>query len=214
MLRVIAGKEYGILIDHVGNVEHMMERFNLMYPHDDPEWSLLPQKRKSANTGLTKLNTRVCPECFARYVPSSSNQHQCPYCHHIETPTEELDALKRFQAKDVDLIELKVGVIEKLRNERKGVDRSIEEVAHRYVNQPEYIRQAGLTKHAKRLHAQSLLRDEIHSWCMALYSSGKYDKEYIQNQFSITFKVHPMQAVVLGESEANKLREKIKNART
>lgn len=61
-LRPTPGKEYAIILDHVGNIE----RHGL--PDDDVEWSLDGKEhRKSASGGGPSV--RICPKCFnAQYV--------------------------------------------------------------------------------------------------------------------------------------------------
>lgn len=54
MLRIAEGKQYGVLIDMVGNTRYMMQTFNLRYPHDDPTWTL---------DRLTDRAPKTCPEC-------------------------------------------------------------------------------------------------------------------------------------------------------
>lgn len=213
MLRVINGKEYGILIDHVGNVEYMMYKYELNYPHDDPEWTLERASKKKGNGSNEKRTlSRVCPECFNRYVPEKFGVYVCPECDHTETEEEQIDALKRFQETEGSLVELSVDVIQKLINERKKVDRSPDAVKHIMQNAPQIVRNSAVVNHTKRLNAQILLRDEIQKWCMFRYRiMGARDVESVQREFAIEFKIHPRKAAILGEREANELRERIQN---
>lgn len=212
-LRVIDGKLYGILIDHVGNVEYMIDKYDLQYPHDDPEWTLKPAKKRKSGESHSRLTTRVCPECFARYVPTTTTEHVCPECHHKETKEEEADALKKFQAKEGDLVELSIDVIQKIQAEREKVDKPPAELRHFMSNAPQVVRNSAVANHTKRLNAQTNLREAIHKWCMVRWKLfGNMDKETVQREFEIKFGVHPMKAAVLGEREANELREKIDNA--
>jgi superfamily II DNA or RNA helicase len=212
-LRVIDGKLFGILIDHVGNVEWMMDKYNLNYPHDDPEWTLDRPTKKRTGTGQSRLITRVCPECFARYTPTSTTEHVCPECHHKETKEEEIDQLKKFQAKEGNLVELSIDVVEKIMQEREKVDKDPAELKHFMKNAPPVVRNSAIANHTKRLNAQTVLRDSIHRWCMLRYKLyATATKETVQREFEIEFGVHPMKAAILGEREANELREKIENA--
>ena len=212
-LRVLAGKEFGILIDHVGNVEHFMLEYCLNYPHEDPEWSLdRPKKKRNKTTELDRILSRVCPDCFARYVPSTHNKHQCPYCNHIETPKEELDALKKFQGNKGTLVEMNIDFIKNLMAERKKVDRSPEEVSHFMQNSPSKIRYSAVANHKKRLNAQTILRDKIQRWCRVRAGMFNLDVKATQNEFEIEFGVNILKAQVLSEREANELLEKMNNA--
>lgn len=210
-LRMIEGKEYGILIDHVGNVEHFMLEFGLNYPHEDPEWSLdRPNKKRNTQTH-DKVASRVCPDCFARYVPSTYNNHQCPYCHHKETKEEELDALKKFQANKGELVEMNIDFINALLEERKKVDRSPEELRHYMKNAPAMVRNSAVSNHTKRQNAQNILRERIQRWCSTRYKLLKLDVEATQREFELTFGVNILKAQVLSERETNELLEKMNN---
>lgn len=212
MLRVLLGKKFGILIDHVGNVEYMMYKYALEYPHDDPQWTLLPAKKRSNGNGESRSISRVCPDCFARYIPKSTSLFVCPECEHEETKAEELDALKRFQAKDGDLVELSIDVIKKLIEERAKVDRTPAAITHMMHHAPDVVKYSAVANHTKRLNAQIVLRESIHKWCMARFELlGSRDKESIQNEFEMKFKIHPRKAAILGERQANELRDKIEN---
>ena len=207
-LRVLEGKEFGIIIDHVGNVESMMYQYGLQYPHDDPEWSLLPRKRKNKTVTQYRINSRVCPKCFARYVPEKGKPTTCTVCHHTESAVETIDAEKKYQVKEGNLVELEVAVLQKIKQERAKIDIPMAVMAGRMSNQPENIRDAVLSKHARRQHAQTLLRDAIQKWCMQIYNRVN-DMEYVRNEFTIKFGVDPRKAATLNESQANELRSRI-----
>jgi len=64
MLRKAEGKTHGILLDHVGNTIHMMTKFGLNYPHEDPEWTLdRGSKGKKSDDGEKLAETVTCTEC-------------------------------------------------------------------------------------------------------------------------------------------------------
>lgn len=211
-LRMLEGKEFGILIDHVGNVEHFMYEYGLNYPHEDPPWSLdRPKKKRNKSTELDRLTTRVCPDCFARYVPSTHNKHQCPYCNHVETKEEELDALKKFQAKQGTLVEMNIDFINQLLEERKKVDRSPEEVKRFMANAPAIARNSAVANHTKRLNAQTVLRDKIQRWCTVRAGMFGLDVQATQNEFEVQFGINILKAQVLSERETNELIEKMNN---
>ena len=211
-LRIIDGKEFGILIDHVGNVEHFMHEFALNYPHEDPPWSLdRPKKKRNNAQELDRVTSRVCPDCFARYVPSTHNKHQCPYCNHVETKEEELDALKKFQAKKGDLVEMNIDFINQLLSERAKVDRSPEEVKRYMANAPAVARHSAVANHTKRLNAQTVLRDKIQRWCIVRAGMLGLDVPSTQREFELKFGINILKAQVLSERETNELIEKMNN---
>lgn len=211
MLRVIEGKQYGILIDHVGNVEYMMTQYALKYPHDDPEWSLKPPTKRSRGAASASL-TRVCPACFNRYMPTTANNYECPECSHVETAEEEIDALKQFQAKEGNLVELSVDIIDKLIKDRANVDRTPAELRNFMKNAPHVVRNSAVVNHTKRLNSQILLRQSIQKWCMFYYKLyTKVDIKAVQQQFELKFQIHPAKAALLGSSEADQLKHRIDN---
>ena len=69
VLRPYPGKEYSIILDHVGNVE--LHGF----PDDDREWSLDGRVKKSKQTD--EFFMRTCPNCYACY---KSSLKACPVC--------------------------------------------------------------------------------------------------------------------------------------
>lgn len=220
VLRQFKGKKFGILIDHVGNVEYMMRTYRLKYPHDDPTWSLdrpKPKAKRKLDDGFEielddKPYDRTCPNCFFRYTPVGDS-HTCPECNHSETPIEELDAARAFQHKKGNLVELNVDIIEDILKRRAEIDRSPEFMKNYMKNAPHPIKTNVVNRHTTRLNAQHLLRDQIHKWCMFHFKiMGIKDIDLIQRQFELEFGVHPIQAAVLSASEANTLRERIEKA--
>lgn len=211
-LRVCEGKDFGILIDHVGNVEHFMSEFNLQYPHDDPEWTLdrLNKKKKGVNKPAVG---RICPKCFARYVPSTHNNHQCPYCHHVETKEEELDALKKFQAKAGNLVEMEIDVITNLLNKRDQVMKDPEQLRRQmnFGGAPAIAVNSAVVNHKKRRDAQLILQDLIQSWCSRRYREEEVtDVKAVQQAFELEFGVNILKAQVLSERETLQLVDKIR----
>ena len=214
MLRMVEGKEFGLLIDHVGNVEYMMYKYELDYPHDDPEWSLDRPTKKRSNSGSGKrLVTRVCPDCFARYSPTHHSIHTCPECGHTETPDEIKNELKRFQESEGDLVELSLDVMTNLINQRLKVDKSTASLKCQLSNSPSIVINSAVALHTKRLNAQIVLRQHIQNWCMTQFKTfNNMDKEFVQREFELAFGIHPLKAAILSEREANQLRERIQNA--
>ncbi|AHK11764.1 helicase [Shewanella sp. phage 1/44] len=209
-LRVIDGKEFGILIDHVGNVEYHMLHQNLDYPHDDPVWSLERQP-KAAKTKPDPKPSRVCPKCFAYYKPTSSAQHECPACSHIETPDEELNSLIMYQEKRGQLVEMNIDFVNNIVIQRKKVDESPESMKNRmqYGGAPQVAINSAVNNQRKRLNAQAQLRSVIQSWCEAACFNEQLNQKATANAFEVTFGINIYKAQVLSEREATELRLKI-----
>lgn len=69
-LRPCEGKEYAVILDHVGNyIDHGM-------PHWDREWTLDGKKKRSRKSDEKLLRTVQCPSCYRVHEPAPI----CPYC--------------------------------------------------------------------------------------------------------------------------------------
>lgn len=73
-LRTAEGKEYSIILDHVGNAT----RPRLGLPTDPRAWTLEGRKKREATE--TVPSVKVCPDCFAA-LPGTATE--CPLCGHV-----------------------------------------------------------------------------------------------------------------------------------
>ena len=81
-LRPSQGKEYAIVLDHVGNIS----RHGL--PDDHREWSLESQARRQRKNEPIGPVVKQCPVCFCCHRPTSI----CPECGHQYAPmVQELE---------------------------------------------------------------------------------------------------------------------------
>lgn len=208
-LRVLDGKQYGILIDHVGNVPRHCTHGA---PHDDPVWSLeRRKKRKKADDDEEELPTgKICGECGFWEVPTK-DPHVCTDCGHCETEEERVIATKDLQAKEGKLVEMDIDFIRQLMARREEVDRSPEEVRHRMQHAPAVARNGAVNSHTKRQYAQNELRAMIQKWCADMGKYNNWDKSITQRAFELEFKVNILKAQVLSERETLELTEKIKH---
>jgi superfamily II DNA or RNA helicase len=72
-LRPCEGKEYAIILDHVGNViTHGL-------PEEFREWSLDGEERSKKKSAAPKCLVKQCPSCYMMHKPAPS----CPSCGHI-----------------------------------------------------------------------------------------------------------------------------------
>ena len=211
-LRVMKGKEYGILLDHVGNVaEHCIYGA----PHDAPEWSLEPPKKKKKKTQDEKaLNTRTCPQCFAFYLPKTNQpkDYICPYCNHAETEDELNTAMREIQVREGTLVEYDNSYVTGLLNERDKIDVPVDRVRQMHQHSPDVVKYSAAKNHLKRQEAQRLLRPWIQSWCTNIAVQKKLDHETTQGEFARVFNIDIYQAQILGERKALELLNKIKNS--
>lgn len=206
-LRVIEGKSFGILIDHVGNVPRHCTHGA---PHDDPEWSLERRKKRSKGDDTELPVGRICTECGFWSVPTKE-PHICPDCGHSETEEERIEAVQNFQAKAGKLIEMDVDFIKALMVKRKEVDKSPEEVRNYMQHAPAVARNGAVNLHTKRQFAQNELRFMMQKWCSDMSLSNRWDITTTQREFEIEFKVNILNAQVLSERLTLELTERIKN---
>jgi len=208
MLRKCDGKEFGVLLDHVGNTLHMMTQYGLTYPHDDPEWTLdRGTKAKKSDDGEKLADTIVCGECSFFYL--AKEHDECPECGHVITDEETKAKAREIQEVSGELVELSVDAVNALLQKRLEVDVPIEQFSNKVRNMPSAARYGAMNKHVKRQHAQTVLRDRIQRWCTSLALTNSWDREMVQREFNVQFGVPVAKAVVLGEREANELCEKI-----
>ena len=66
-----------------------------------------------------------------------------------------------------------------------------------------------MNSHAKRQHAQTILRDRIQRWCIHTADSTGWQKDTVQREFHVQFGVSIMKACVLSEREATELTQRI-----
>ncbi len=208
MLRKADGKTHGILLDHVGNTLYMMTRFGLTYPHDDPEWTLdRGTKAKKSDDGEKLAETVTCTECGFFYM--AKDHEACPECGHIITEEEREAKAREIQEVSGELVELSVDAIAALIQEREKVDLTTEAFSNKVRNMPNVARYSAMNNHAKRQHAQTVLRDRIQRWCSYTAVETGWNKDTIQREFNKMFGVNILKACVLSEREANELTERI-----
>ena len=211
ILRTMEGKEYGIVLDHVGNVKYMMRQYGLENLHNDPEWSLDRETKRAKNDDGTKIDPWIiCPnvECGFQYLEKEHGK-TCPECGHSESRDETEARIREMQTVDGDLIELQVDAIDHLLAERARVDAPVDVFSRTVANLPTPARLGAVNKHAKRLHAQVQLRNAVQRWCSNTGRKTGWSVELVQREFSRVFGVHVLQAQTLGERKALELLERI-----
>ncbi len=206
LLRVVEGKSYGVLIDHVGNVKK-----HCIYgaPHEDPEWTLRRTKKKSGDD--TKPSGRICPECFAFYTPSVLSRFVCKECNHEETTQQTNEEMRKFIVDKSDLVEMNIDFIDSLLKQRDKVDLNPAKLRQdmNRANMRSIQVDSAVNNHTKRQFAQNRLRAEIQKWCSVTAFNNDWDAKTTQMYFEKTFKINILKAQVLSERLSLELLEKI-----
>lgn len=198
-LRLMDGKQWAIIIDHVGNVlEHGL-------PDARSEFTLgrpIPKAQREPDENLLPL--RVCLGCTQQY---SREKSRCPYpgCGHIPEPVSR----SAPEYVDGDLQELDAATLAQMRGEADAV------MGPCYAprNVEPWVAKAIQNKHHDRAAAQQLLRDTMALWAGWRTHVGQTPSE-LQRTFFLTYGVDVLTAQSLGATEAYELRDRIQQRLT
>lgn len=191
-LRICEGKQYGIIIDHVGN----WSRHGL--PDDMRMWSLEGVSRRNKVT----IGIKICQniECMLAY---SRAERSCPYCGN--------EPEKRNRASitevDGDLIELDPETLKDFKKKIWEFD-NIEYIPR---NLPRNARVALMRRRKERKVAQHELRQTMTDW-ISHYRKIGYTKSKIYRTFYLTYGIDMYNAQLLNKRDADLLKEKIWNS--
>ena len=197
-LRIMNGKDYAIIIDHVGNVG----RHGL--PDRARVWSL-DRREKNARGARDPdlIPTRACTACAAVY---EAIYKDCPYCGAVYVYAERGGP----EYVDGDLIELDPSALAALRGEIAAVDKSHDAVASglRQGGTPKYVANAVAENHRIRYEYQRRLRDVIALWAGHQRALARPDSESYR-RFYFRYGVDVLTAQTLGKADAVKLCNKV-----
>lgn len=190
MLRTAPGKDFGYLIDMVGNVV----RHGL--PDAPRQWRLESEERgKRSQRDPNVMPVTTCVECFMAYEAVRAD---CPYCGHRPEP----ESRGRPEFVDGDLFELDAETLRKMRGEIEAVDGPPPTDGRDIVG-------ASINKnHRLRQEAQKELRHSIAVWAGVQRDMGRPNSE-IYRRFYHTFGTDVMTAQKLHRKDAEKLKERI-----
>lgn len=197
-LRLLDGKAFGIVIDHVGNVI----RHGL--PDAYREWSLDRQDRRARATPSDAVPVRSCtnPECCAVYERVLV---ACPYCGTVPP----VGARSAPEWVDGDLCELDPTVLAALRGERSRIDGPV-----RFPPGLPHGARAHLQRtHEERQVAQASLRETMALWGGWNTALGRCDREG-QRRFFHAFGIDVMTAQTLNSEKAAALEARIREQLT
>jgi superfamily II DNA or RNA helicase len=189
-LRLLTGKEWAIIIDHVGNVhKHGL-------PDTHREWTLDARMPGRGPSPADAMPIKTCPQCESAYEAVLG---QCPYCNHIALP------VGRSKPAEVqgDLYELSPEALAELRGEIERVDGAVVLP----WGQPASVGRAVMHRHQERQASQKVLRDIIAYWGGA--RDRALNTRRAQVEFFQKFGVDVMTAQTLGLREATELTARI-----
>lgn len=195
-LRLSPGKEFAIIIDHVGNVM----RHGL--PDAPREWSLDRRERRSGKSEPSTV--RVCVACTAvyeRYLDA------CPDCGE---PVPKPAVRSSLEYVDGDLFELDAETLAQMRAEVVGARETPEAMRDRLTAQrvPVPGIMSNVKRQGERIDALVRLDHTLSQWAGYRRAEGLSDSE-IFRKFYLTYGVSWIEAQALKAAEADKLRERI-----
>lgn len=189
--RLMDGKEFGYVIDHVENyLRHGL-------PDRARVWSLdrRPSRARSAPDDAIPL--RGCLNCFGVYERVLKS---CPYCGHRPEPAGRATP----EMVEGDLEELAPDVLAALRGEIARVDGAV----HAPKDLPSTAYANLANRHRERQNAQFHLRQAMAMWGGARTAEGD-DLATAQRRFWHRFGIDVATAQTLGARDATELKERI-----
>ncbi len=195
-LRPIPGKDFAIIIDHVGNiVEHGLPDAYRVY-------SL--KSRDAKAPALNPMSLKVCPGCaraFKRIFVA------CPYCDYVPSPTSRSSPAHV----DGDLVELDAATLEAMRNAVARVDMDPAAYAQELFQRgcPEIGIRANTNRLRATQEAQERLRHVMDWWRGVKLSEGLSERESFKS-FYLEFGIDVLSARALTAKDADELCERIR----
>lgn len=194
------GKEYGIIIDHVGNVLRMAATFGM--PDTPRKWQLWQEEGARRKKEPDAIPHRACEVCTLTYEATTM---QCPFCGHIRVPED------RGAPKEVDgiLSEMSPELLQQLRMAQAQA------VAEPGVRPGASDAERGRAHkiHMQRIMAHNSLRDAMELWGGVQLAAGFSDTQ-MQARFYHRFGVDVMTAATLKPEAAIGLAEEIRKSLT
>lgn len=200
-LRLLEGKRWAIIIDHVGNVT----RHGL--PDAYREWTLdRRDKRERSKVQEGMIPVKTCTQCTGVY---EAIYKECPFCGHVQVPAQR----SHPEFVDGDLHELDPATLLAMRGEIDKIDLPADAIRRKMEHAGALgIAAGGAAKqHRLRQEVQTGLREAIAWWAGYERAKGRHDSESYR-RFYHTFKVDVMTAQTLGRPEAELLASKINSS--
>ena len=194
-LRTMKGKQFAIMIDHVGNVE----KHGL--PDYGRTWTLDSTKNK--DTDSCEKEVKVCPVCtrvYLRVYPS------CPFCGFTKVPVGKVDP----EQVDGDLTLYDQATLEELRRKSEKTHLPVEKFKANLIaaGMQGGALYGAVSNHSKRLEALQTLESAISVWAGLRRSKNIPDAQSYR-EFYLKFGDDAMSVRSYGRPQAEKLLRKI-----
>ena len=196
-LRLLDGKKFGLIIDHVQNVV----RHGL--PDAHRVWTLDRREKRGKGQKDDVPPVTACPACFQPY---SGFLTKCPWCGHKPEPAAR-DSIEFVAG---DLFELDAETLAAMRGDvaKVNMDAAKVESWMRSLGHSEIAARGAANRHRDRLAGQGTLRECMARWGGVRHADGASDAE-IQKEFYWKYGVDVMAAMTLGVKDAAELEKRI-----
>lgn len=189
-LRTADGKQYGLIIDHVGNVvRHKL-------PDRVIAWTLARRdKRAKSAPDPNDIPLTVCTECtkpYERFYP------HCPYCGHVPPLPEPRS--RTIEQVDGDLILLDRAKLEEMRKAME-LENPADLAARVGHVAGDFAGRGAANKQLEKIEAAGRLRDAIEQWAGIERAAGFSDSQ-IYRKFYLTMGMDVMSAMDGSRSRA------------
>ena len=190
------GKDFGWVIDHVGNVVRMAAKHGL--PDTPRTWTLWQDETRKANGNPDAVPVRVCPECLLTY---EAVVFACPHCGAAHVPAG------RSSPDQVDgvLSEMSLELLATLRAGAAKIQAAEPAIPY---GASEIVAAGIRARHRRNQAAQASLSDAMQRWGGMRLAAGDSD-EVMQARFLYRFGTDVMSAQGLAERAALELRDEI-----
>lgn len=195
------GKEFGIIIDHVGNVLRMAARYGM--PDTPRRWQLWREEGERQQREPDAIPHRVCESCALTYEAITMT---CPFCGHTRVPQD------RGVPEQVDgiLTEMSPELLQQLRMAKAQVWTDEPTIPY---GASDAIIGARHKHHMAKQLAHRMLAETMEMWGGVQLADG-YSDTQMQARFLHRFGVDVMSAQGLPAADAIKLTEQIRGALT
>jgi DNA repair protein RadD len=184
VMRYLEGKEYGLILDHVGNtIEHNG-------PPDRPRVWTLDGRTRSSRAGDFAIPLTACPECS---LPYERLYKACPYCGYKPEPLGRADP----KMVEGDLTELDGNTLSQLWGEVFRIDGPVQVPQ----GMSRGVASSLERKWVERQDVQGMLREGIELWAGWRRVLGESDS-IIYRRFWYTFGYDVVSAMALGANDA------------
>ena len=205
-LRIMPGKQWAIIIDHVGNVARharvVEENGRWVIDLCNRTFTLDHQDRRSRQTPDDVIPIRTCLQCYQVY---EAVNRACPYCGHIPVPA----ARSGPEFVDGDLFELDPEALARLYGDiariQVPVEQHLQDTGAAYLST--VVQRTNAKRHLEHQAAQAELQNSIAWWAAYQRQAGRPDSEsYRRFYFKFGYCVATAQALPAADMRELKLR--------